>query len=161
MTEPIGAERVERAPDRRDAVGLARVRYRAQACVLGHAERRRERLGWEPDLGSAETDSDDAAIAVLDRVAHGFGRSFGRERSGDVGSQTHLDPGHLAGLGRAVTEAGEDLVPRGAALHALDGCEDALDVHRAVRGRFLRVRHDDLTEVGFGADHRRRHHPEL
>ena len=91
VPEPVGAERVERAADRRDAFGLAGVRYRTEPAVLRDAERGRERLGREPGLAAAEPDGDDAAVAVLDRVARGLDRGLEREAARDVGRQPDLD----------------------------------------------------------------------
>ena len=111
MPEPVGAERIECATDRSDALGLSRVRHRTEAAVFGDSKRRRKRLGRESRLPSAETEADDATVAVLDRIPHRLERGVDGKAARDVGRETYLDTRRLLRLFRAVAEPGEDFVP--------------------------------------------------
>src|SRR6266851_5847190 len=149
MAETIGLKALDGPADRRPAGHLSRVRSRADAAVPRDPEGGFERLRRVLRFAPAEADRDDAAVAILDRVARGFDRGLEAEATRNVGRQPHLDTVLLRRFDRSVAEAGEDLVPGSAAAHAFCGSEDAIDVDGAVRGSFLRVRHDDLTKIDF------------
>ena len=98
VADAVGAERVERAADRRGAGDLARVRHRGEAFVARECEDGLVRLRRELGLEAAEPDADDAAIAVPRRVPHDLGRFVEREAAHDVRRQAHLDAEPLARL---------------------------------------------------------------
>ena len=86
---------------------------------------------------AAEPNADDAAVAVLGRVADQLDAVLGSGAARDVGGQAHVDAVELPRLLGAVAVAAEDLVPADPAPGPLDRREDPLDVDGAVTRGFL------------------------
>jgi hypothetical protein len=147
VPDAVGAERLERAADRRRAGVLACVRHGAQPLGLRQCEHLGVRLRRELRLQSAEPDADHAALAVLRRVRTTVCAFVQLRAAVDVRREADRDPVQLLGFLGAVAVAAEDLVPVHAARDALRRGEDALEVNGPVRGGLGCVVDDDPTEV--------------
>ena len=69
VAQPVGVQRLQGAAHGGRPGQLAGVRHAAQAAGAGDGEGRRERLGREGILRSAQSQPDDAAVAVADGPA--------------------------------------------------------------------------------------------
>src|SRR5581483_10846453 len=161
VPEPVGLQVLERAADARGAGHLARVRDRAEPERLRVGEDLLVRLGRELGLEAAETDADDAALAVPRAPVDGLTRLLEREAARDVGRQADLDAVQVLRLLRTVADALEDVLPGAAVPDALGGAEDPLEVDGAVPRRLGRVVDDHLPVVLFLLQRVRREDPDL
>src|SRR6266404_2476511 len=111
VTQPVGAERLERAAHGGGACDLARMRDGAEPERLRPAEDVLVRLGRELRLEPAESDADDAAVAVARRPLDRRKRHLLREAARDVRREADLDAVQLLRLLRAVADPLIDLLP--------------------------------------------------
>ena len=135
VAQPVGVQEIERVPDRVRRAQLSRVRDRAQASFAGAAEDVLVEMRWKLELERAETDTDDASLAVADGVTEAVVHLLGGRVSRQVRGEPHLEAVRLARLVDSVAEALVDRLPAHAAAHELQRREDAFDIDGAVLER--------------------------
>src|SRR5215469_15803457 len=151
---------IQRATDGRSPRHLARVWYRAKTAGPSDGKGAFVWLWRVLGLTAAEAETDDPPIGVLDRVRRRLLRHARRHASCDVRRQPHLHTVQLAGFGRAVAVAGENLVPVGTPRHGLRWREDSLYIDGAMAGRLGLVVDHNLAEISCRPQRAGRQHPD-
>jgi hypothetical protein len=147
VAQAVGVKKVERIADRIRWSQLTGVRHGAETAFPGASERLDVEMRRILELERAETDPDDAAVAVADRVAKAVIHLGGRRVSREVRREPHLHVMRLSCLLDAVAEAFVDRLPGHAATDELEGREDALDVDGSVLLGLAGVVDGDSAEV--------------
>ena len=150
-----------RLPDRVRRAQLAGVRHGAEAAVARAPEDVLVEMRRILELERAETDADDASVAVADGVAQAVVHLLRRRVPRQVRCEPHLEAVRLARLLDAVAEAFVDRLPRHAAAHELERREDAFDIDGAVLHGLAGVVDGDPPEVVGRAQARRHHQPHV
>ncbi len=161
VAQPVGLEEMDSVPDRVRRAQLAGVRHGAEAAVARAPEDVLVEMRRILELERAETDTDDASVAVADGVAQAVVHLFRRGVPREIRSEPHLEAVRLARLLDAVAEALVDRLPRHAAAHELQRREDAFDIDGAVLHRLAGVVDGDPPEVVGSAQARRHHQPHV
>jgi hypothetical protein len=112
-------------------------------------------------LWGHETDADDAALPVGDRVAHGQRCLLSAETTHDLRRQAYLNTKPLACLLSTVAIAAEDVFPARTSPCGLGGREAPLDVDGAASRGFGRVLNYDLAKILAGSEDLRGQVPDL